>query len=129
MQPLRLLTRGSALALAQSRWVARRLEAAHPGLTVALHTIRTRGDRVTDVPLSQVGGKGVFVKEIEEALLNGQGDLAVHSLKDMTSALPPELTLAAVPEREDPRDALVLPDGTQDETGPESLPIRAGGSV
>jgi hydroxymethylbilane synthase len=138
MPTLRLLTRGSALALAQSQWVAQRLETAHPGLRVELRTIRTRGDRLTDVPLSQVGGKGVFVKEIEDALLNGEGDIAVHSLKDMTSALPAGLTIAAVPVREDPRDALVLPvpaltpspspNAGRGESEQE-LPVRVGGRV
>jgi len=129
MASLRLLTRGSALALAQSQGIARRLEAAHPGLRVQLQTIRTRGDRITDVPLAQVGGKGVFVKEIEDALLNGDGDVAVHSLKDMPSVLPPGLTLAAVPVREDPRDALVLPAGAPSGEDRDGLPIRVGGRV
>jgi hydroxymethylbilane synthase len=129
MASIRLLTRGSALALAQSRGIAERLQAAHPGLTVEIRTLRTQGDRITDVPLSQVGGKGVFVKEIEEALLNGDGEIAVHSLKDMPSQLPPGLTIAAVPEREDPHDALVLPAGVTPATAPEGLPVRAGGRV
>jgi hydroxymethylbilane synthase len=126
---LRLLTRGSALALAQSQGVAARLEAAHPELRVEVRTIRTRGDRITDVPLSQVGGKGLFVKEIEEALLNDEGDIAVHSLKDMPSELPPGLTIAVVPAREDPRDALVLPAGVPVGTGRDGLPVRDGGRV
>jgi hydroxymethylbilane synthase len=129
MQPLRLLTRGSALALAQSQWVAARLEEAHPGLRVELRTIRTRGDRITDVPLSQVGGKGLFVKEIEDALLKGEGDIAVHSLKDLPSELPPGVTLAAIPAREDPRDALVLPSGAAIDAAAEGLAVRAGGRV
>src|SRR5439155_1359366 len=78
-----------------------------PGLVVELREYVTRGDRVQDVPLSQVGGKGLFTKEIEEALLSGEADVAVHSLKDLPSEMPPGLVLAAIPEREDPRDALV----------------------
>jgi hydroxymethylbilane synthase len=143
MHTLRLLTRGSALALAQSRWVADRLQAAHRGLTVELRVVRTRGDRITDVPLARIGGKGVFVKEIEDGLLNRDGDIAVHSLKDVPSALPPGLTLAAIPERDDPHDALVLPEGflcgpaaaAQSREGaapaepPLELPIRERGRV
>lgn len=129
MATLRLLTRGSALALAQSQGVAARLEAAHPGLRVELRTIRTRGDRITDVPLAQVGGKGLFVKEIEDALRNGEGDIAVHSLKDLPSELPHGLTIAAVPVREDPRDALVLPSGIPANPGSGDLPVCEGGRV
>src|SRR5918997_1591362 len=106
---IRIATRRSKLALAQSGWVKERLEALEPGLTVELREYVTRGDRVQDVPLSQVGGKGLFTKEIEDALLAGEADIAVHSLKDLPAEMPPGLMLAAVPEREDPRDVLVLP--------------------
>lgn len=106
---IRIATRRSKLALAQSHWVKARLEALEPGLTVELREYVTRGDRIQDVPLAAVGGKGLFTKEIEDALLNGEADLAVHSLKDLPSELPPGLALAAVPPREDPRDAVVLP--------------------
>ena len=106
---IRIATRRSKLALAQSRWVAARLEALHPGLTVELREYVTRGDRIQDVPLAQVGGKGLFTREIEEALLAGEADVAVHSLKDLPAELPPGLALACVPAREDPRDVLVLP--------------------
>jgi hydroxymethylbilane synthase len=106
---IRIATRRSALALAQSRWVAARLSALEPGLRVELHEFVTRGDRVQDRPLTAMDGKGLFTREIEEALLNGAADLAVHSLKDLPAAHPEGLVLAAVPEREDPRDALVLP--------------------
>jgi hydroxymethylbilane synthase len=106
---LRIATRRSKLALAQSHWVKARLEALHPGLTVELREYVTRGDQIQNVPLSQVGGKGLFTKEIEDALLAREADLAVHSLKDLPTALPPGLTLGAIPPREDPRDALVLP--------------------
>src|SRR5205814_5367635 len=94
-------SRGSALALWQARHIAGLL-----GTETRIEIIKTTGDRITDVPLAQVGGKGLFTKEIEEALLAGTIDLAVHSLKDMPTDLPAGLTLAAIPEREDPRDAL-----------------------
>jgi hydroxymethylbilane synthase len=102
-------TRGSKLALTQSEQIAALLRAAHPGLTVELQIISTKGDRILDVALSAVGDKGLFVKEIETALLAHEVDLAVHSCKDMPSMLPDGLTLAAFPKRVDPRDALVLP--------------------
>jgi len=109
---LRIGTRGSALALWQARWVKAALEERHPGTAVELVTIKTQGDKILDVPLAQVGGKGLFVKEIEEALLDGRVDLAVHSLKDMPSELPPGLHIGAVPRREDPRDVLIARQGT-----------------
>ena len=98
-------SRGSQLALWQARWIQSRL--ASFGVECRLEIIHTTGDKITDVALSKVGTKGLFTKEIEEALLNGSIDLAVHSLKDMPTELPAGLTLAAIPEREDPRDALV----------------------
>jgi hydroxymethylbilane synthase len=79
-------TRGSKLALTQSGWVARQLEQAHPGLEVTLVVIRTTGDTLTEAPLPSIGGKGLFTREIEEALLSGEADLAVHSLKDLRSS-------------------------------------------
>jgi hydroxymethylbilane synthase len=100
-------TRGSLLARWQADWVKGRLEAATPGLRIALTIIRTTGDKILDVPLAKVGGKGLFVKEIEEALLAGGVDLAVHSMKDVPTALPAALHLAAVTRREEPYDALV----------------------
>src|SRR5437870_6060612 len=107
---LTVATRGSALALWQTNWVIDRLREHHgPELEVEILTIRTQGDRQQDVPIYQIGGKGIFVKEIEQALLSGAADFAVHSLKDMPGEQPPELAIVAVPEREDPRDALVLP--------------------
>lgn len=98
-------SRGSQLALWQARHIAASLEQL--GEQTRIEIIKTTGDKITDVPLAQVGGKGLFTKEIEEALLAGAIDLAVHSLKDMPAALPEGLTLAAFPEREDPRDGLV----------------------
>lgn len=104
---LRIGTRRSSLAVWQAEHVRARLEAAHPGLRCALVRIVTEGDRIVDRPLAQVGGKGLFVKEIENALLEGRIDLAVHSMKDLPAELPPGLRIGAIPEREDPRDALV----------------------
>lgn len=102
-----IATRGSALALWQAKWVQSQLESAHPGLQVGLVIIKTRGDRILDVPLAKVGGKGLFVKELEEALLDGRADLAVHSMKDLPADFPPGLKLGAVLERADPRDVLL----------------------
>jgi hydroxymethylbilane synthase len=98
-------SRGSKLALWQANWVKSQLEAM--GEECRIEIIHTTGDKITDVPLAKVGTKGLFTKEIEEALLDGSIDLAVHSLKDMPTELPPGLLLAATPVREDPRDALV----------------------
>lgn len=105
MPRLRIGSRGSQLALWQSQWVQARL--AELGVEAEIEIIRTTGDKVTDVPLAKVGSKGLFTKEIEDALLEGRVDLAVHSLKDLPTVLPDGLMLAAVPEREDPRDALI----------------------
>jgi hydroxymethylbilane synthase len=104
---LRIGTRGSQLALAQAEWVSRRLREAHPGFTTELVKIRTSGDRFDRQPLSAIGGKGLFVKEIEEALTAAEIDCAVHSTKDLPAQLAPGLVLAAVPEREDARDLLI----------------------
>ena len=98
-------SRGSQLALWQARWIQTRLEPL--GEQCRIEIIKTTGDKLTDVALSQVGTKGLFTKEIEEALLDGAIDLAVHSLKDMPTELPAGLTLAAIPEREDARDVLI----------------------
>ncbi len=109
--PVRIGTRGSPLALAQAREVRERLEAAHAaaGLTFEVRAIRTSGDRIQDRPLGEVGGKGLFTKEIEEALLAGDIDLAVHSMKDMPTVLPAGLTIACHLPREDVRDAFISP--------------------
>ena len=104
---LRLGTRGSALALAQSRQMAARIREKNPGLEIEEVIIRTRGDEILDAALHEVGGKGLFVKEIEDQLLNGDIDVAVHSLKDLPGDLPDGLRLGAVPEREEPWDVLV----------------------
>jgi hydroxymethylbilane synthase len=102
-------TRRSALALAQCRAFVARLKAAHPDLEMIEEQVVTTGDRIQDRPLSEVGGKGLFVKEIEEALLERRADLAVHSIKDVPGTLPPGLLIACIPAREDPRDVLVAP--------------------
>lgn len=107
MRTLTIGTRRSKLALAQTHTVRDALLAAHPGLSVRLEEITTRGDVVLDRPLSAIGGKGLFVAEIEEAMRAGQVDLAVHSAKDLPATLPPDMALAATPRRADPRDALV----------------------
>lgn len=114
-------SRGSDLALTQSRQVAALLEAAHPGLTVRIDILSTKGDRVLDTPLAKIGGKGLFTEELEASLLDGSIDLAVHSLKDLPTTLPDGLCLAAVSRREDPRDALVCATAT----GLDDLPRGA----
>jgi hydroxymethylbilane synthase len=104
---IRIGTRGSKLALRQTVWVRERIAERHPGIQIEVVKIKTTGDRITDVPLATVGGKGLFVKEIEEALLRKDIDLAVHSMKDVPTELPAGLHLGAITEREDPRDVLV----------------------
>ena len=104
---LRLGTRGSALARAQTALVASQLKELNPGLAVEEVIVRTRGDAMLGSPIHELGGKGLFVKEIEDALLQGEIDAAVHSLKDLPSDLPEGLILASIPEREEPWDALV----------------------
>lgn len=112
-------TRGSKLALWQANWVKERLETLHPGIDVVLEIIKTKGDKILDVPLAKVGGKGLFVKEIEEALLDGRIDVAVHSMKDMPAEIPAGLCIGAVPEREVPVDVLIAREGlTLEQMGP-----------
>jgi hydroxymethylbilane synthase len=106
MKTLTIATRGSKLALWQAEHIRSLLERRH-GVTVSLLVLKTRGDIILDVPLSKVGGKGLFVKEIEEALLDGRADIAVHSMKDVPMELPQGLTLGVVPEREESGDALL----------------------
>jgi hydroxymethylbilane synthase len=110
---IRLGTRGSQLALWQTRWVAQALQQHHPGLRTEVIVIRTAGDRNRRDPLSQLGGKGLFVKEIEQALERRQIDLAVHSMKDMPTELPPGLHFGAIPERAEVRDAFIGREGRQ----------------
>jgi hydroxymethylbilane synthase len=104
---LKLGTRGSALALWQANWTKREIESRQSGLEVELVSIKTTGDKILDVPLAKIGGKGLFTKEIDEALLDGRIDLAVHSMKDVPFQLPNGIDFAAVPEREDARDAFI----------------------
>ena len=111
-------SRGSRLAVWQAEWVQARLKELAPGLTVTLQRIKTSGDMILDVPLAAIGGKGLFVKEIEEALLRGEIDLAVHSMKDVPTVLPDGLDILCVPAREDPRDVLV----SRDSCSLEQLP-------
>lgn len=107
MKTLKIATRQSPLALWQAEHIRARLEALHTGLTVELLTFVTQGDKILDTPLAKIGGKGLFVKELEAALLDGRADLAVHSMKDVPMTLPEGLSLAVICEREDPLDAFV----------------------
>ncbi len=107
LREIRIGTRGSQLALFQANWVKERLEKAHPAIRVTLVKIKTTGDKIQDAPLAKIGGKGLFVKEIEEALIAKRIDLAVHSIKDVPTELPESLHLSAIPKREDPRDAFI----------------------
>jgi hydroxymethylbilane synthase len=120
---LKIGTRSSKLALAQAQWVRERIVAQYPDLRVELITVRTQGDRVRDKPLSAIGGKGLFVKEIEEALLRKEIDIAVHSLKDVPAELPESLSIGVIPEREAPYDALISKDNTSIEALPKGSRI------
>lgn len=104
-------TRASTLALWQANWVKQQLEQRYPDLEVGLTKIKTQGDKILDVPLAKVGGKGLFVKEIQEAMLRHEVDIAVHSMKDVPTVFPEGTALRCITEREDPRDALVLKKG------------------
>ncbi|MEZ4784180.1 MAG: hydroxymethylbilane synthase [Candidatus Kapaibacterium sp.] len=119
-------TRGSALALWQSNAIADMLRAAHPHLHVSLEIIETKGDKVLDLALSKIGDKGLFTKELENALLERRVDIAVHSLKDMQTELPEGLTLGAVTERASPEDALIAQPGTTLHTIPEGGIVATG---
>jgi len=118
---IRIATRQSRLALWQAEHVAKRLRIFHPRLTVELVGMTTRGDQLLDSPLAKIGGKGLFVKELEQGILTGAADLAVHSMKDVPAELPPGLTLAVVLAREDPRDAFV----SRHYADPDQLPPGA----
>lgn len=109
--PLRIATRGSELALWQARTIEAALRAADRSAEVSVRVVHTVGDRVLDVPLAKIGDRGLFTKEIDAALLAGEADLAVHSLKDVPTRLPDGLVIAAITEREDPRDVLLCRDG------------------
>jgi hydroxymethylbilane synthase len=113
LRPVRIASRGSMLALIQTNWVIDRLKESNPGSEFSVDIYKTVGDRVLDVALSQIGGKGLFTKELEEAMLQDKADLAVHSLKDMPTEQPDGLVIGAIPKREDPRDVLITVDGTR----------------
>jgi hydroxymethylbilane synthase len=121
-------SRGSKLALWQSEWVRSRLLELRPGAEIRIEVIKTSGDVKLDVPLATIGGKGVFTKELEEALLAGEIDLAVHSLKDLPTTLPDRLAITAITEREDARDALILPEGVA-ATHDDSLGSLPSGAI
>jgi len=122
LKTLRIATRKSPLAVWQAEHVARKLTELHPGIHIELKRMVTRGDKIIDSPLSKIGGKGLFVKELEQGMLDGKADIAVHSMKDVPMDFPEGLHLGAIMEREDPRDAFVsnnypdltaLPEGAQ----------------
>ncbi|MCE5314942.1 MAG: hydroxymethylbilane synthase [Armatimonadota bacterium] len=121
MAELVIGSRGSELALWQARWVVSRIIETNPGMSCRIEIITTTGDRQTDAPLAKIGDKGLFVKEIELALLNGQIDVAVHSAKDLPSEMDGSLYIAAFPKREDPRDALVSKAGKLNELPKEAV--------
>jgi hydroxymethylbilane synthase len=106
-QVIRIATRKSPLAMWQAEHVAVALKGAHPGLQVEIHGMSTQGDKILDTPLAKIGGKGLFIKELEQGILEGQADIAVHSMKDVPVDLPEGLHLAVIMSREDPRDAFV----------------------
>lgn len=120
---LRIASRGSQLALWQAEAVAAELRQARPGLVIEIEVVKTTGDRIQDVPLARIGDRGLFTKEVDEALLDGRADLAVHSLKDVPTTIPDGLALAAISTREDPRDVLIGPSGVE-----ASLESLAAGS-
>lgn len=109
MKPLRICTRGSRLALWQAEWVKTQLLRLHPRLIIEMVIIKTQGDKILDRPLAEIGGKGLFLKELEEALIAGEADLAVHSMKDVPAEIPDGLSIPVITQREDPRDGLVSP--------------------
>ena len=124
MTTIKIGSRGSALALAQAGWVKTALE--HTGLSVDIIVIKTSGDRFVDQSIQSLGGKGVFTKEVEDALLAGEIDLAVHSMKDLPTELPEGLVIAAVPQREDPRDVVVSRNNIRLEHLPRGASVATG---
>jgi len=120
---IRVGTRASQLALAQAQWVVDRIAERYPDITVDVVKVRTRGDRIVDRPLSRIGGKGLFVKEIQEALQRERIDVAVHSLKDVPVELPEDLCIGVIPQREDPHDVMI----SRDNVALKDLP--AGSSI
>jgi len=120
---IRIGTRASQLALAQTKWVIDKISARYPDIRVDLIKIKTRGDRILDRPLSTIGGKGLFVKEIEEALIRKEIDVAVHSLKDVPAELPDSLYIGLIPEREDPHDVIISKDNIHLKDLPEGASV------
>jgi hydroxymethylbilane synthase len=114
-------SRGSKLALWQSNHIAGRIKQQHPEIVTEIRIIKTQGDKIIDVPLAKIGDKGLFVKELEEALLSNTIDLAIHSMKDVPTSLPTGLTIGAITEREDPRDVVISADGRK----LDDLPLNA----
>ncbi len=125
-QTIRLGTRGSKLAMTQTHWVAARLADQHPGLEVIVELVRTTGDRVQNRPLAELGVIGAFTRELDQALLEGRVDVAVHSLKDVPTEGAEGICLAAIPEREDPRDAFIGKDGVKLDALPEGAVVGTG---
>lgn len=123
---IRLGTRGSELALWQTRWVRDRLQSLHPGLGCEIVTLKTTGDKILDAPLAKIGDKGLFTKELDRALLANTIDLAVHSMKDVPTEIPAELAIAAVTERWDVRDVLISRDDRQLDELPGGAKIATG---
>ena len=126
LKTLRIGTRGSKLALWQTNWVAARLGERFPDLKIEIEIIKTTGDRILDVPLAKIGDKGLFTKELDVALLDGRADLAVHSLKDVPTTLTDGIVIAAIPEREDPRDAFIGKDGLTFRELPQGAHVATG---
>ncbi|MDX8404050.1 MAG: hydroxymethylbilane synthase [Mariprofundaceae bacterium] len=123
MTHIRIATRRSPLALWQAEYVSAELKRLDPNVTTELVKIVTKGDKILDVPLAQVGGKGLFTKEIDEALLDGRADIAVHSMKDVPTQLPEGTSIRAHPKREDPRDAIATVTGGDIDTLPDGAKI------
>ena len=123
MTHIRIATRKSPLALWQAEWVSAELERLFPNVTTELVKIVTKGDKILDVPLAKVGGKGLFTKEIDEALLDGRADIAVHSMKDVPTELPAGTSIRAHPKREDPRDIYATVTGGDLDSLPEDATI------
>jgi len=126
MDRIRIGTRGSPLALWQAEWIKSQLQDLYGDLSVELVRIKTTGDKIQDAPLAKIGGKGLFIKEIEEALIREDIDIAVHSMKDMPVKLPAGLCLAAITEREDPRDALISRNNVKLADLPEGAKVGTG---
>lgn len=112
MKTIRIGSRGSQLALQQAIYIQSELEKKYPGISASIKKVKTAGDKILDVPLAKAGGKGLFVKEIEDSLLQEEIDIAVHSMKDVPAVLPPGLCIGAITSREDPRDVLISRDGS-----------------